>query len=453
MRLGLHWRIVLWNLVLVAGAIVSLELGYGPGIFLVFAVLLNALMVWRIRVRLARPLSELTGLIRQSGIESGGVRSAGRGAAAELQTLAGALAESNEETAARVHELSAARVRLESILRAMDEGVLVLDARGRITLTNAATRRLLDVERDLVGRTCLEVFRSDALDQTLRDALRGESVDAVEIRVGPNRVLRVLVSTFGSGPAGASEAAVMVLEDLTEIRRVDRVRRDFVANVSHEFKTPLTSIRGYAETIVAEAADPSHREFADTICRNARYLESLVNDLLVLARIEGEPPSVLEDVDVRSLMREQIALREKLPSNVSKKITVDCPSVVLRADSGRLSIALSNLIDNAIRYNRPEGTIHISCRVEPEGVVIEVADQGYGIPQSELPRIFERFYRVDKARSRNAGGTGLGLAIARHAVESQGGTLSVQSQPGSGSTFQIRLFRSRSGDTPSRAHS
>jgi len=449
MKPAFHWRIALWNVVLVGLAFALF--GTGPSVFFFgFVVLmLTAVLVWRVRTQLIRPLRNLTESIRQSEGDESSIPAIPRGLR-EVRELVAALTHWHGGVRARVRDLSEARIRLESVLRAMDEGVLVFNDDGRITLANAAFRHLLGAQRDPLGRTCLEVFRNEALDQAVHEALAGQAVGSVEFETRSNRVLRALVSPVTSSSGSREEAAVMVLEDLTDIRQVDRIRRDFVANVSHEFKTPLTSIRGYAETMLSESSDASHRDFADTICRNARYLESLVNDLLVLARIEAEPPSVFEDVDLPTLVGEQVALRRKLPAGESRDIEIECPPITLRADPGRLSIALSNLIDNAIRYNRPSGLIRIACRAEGDTVVLEVADQGYGIPRDQLPRIFERFYRVDKARTRNGGGTGLGLAIARHAVESQGGSLTVTSQTGTGSTFRIELpGRSPTAGTPS----
>jgi two-component system phosphate regulon sensor histidine kinase PhoR len=212
-----------------------------------------------------------------------------------------------------------------------------------------------------------------------------------------------------------------------------------VANVSHEFKTPLTSIRGYAETILGEASDPSQKEFAKVILRNSGYLEVLVNGLLELARMESEPSSSRETFDVYAVIHEQVALREKLAGTVRLAIESPDSPVVVHTDRARFGTALANLVDNAIRYNRSDGTVRIDARRDGPHVVVSVIDSGFGIPEKDLSRIFERFYRVDKARTRDGGGTGLGLAIARHAIESQGGTLAVRSKVGSGSTFSIRL--------------
>ena len=222
---------------------------------------------------------------------------------------------------------------------------------------------------------------------------------------------------------------------------MERMRRDFVANVSHEFKTPLTSIRGYAETLMAGAKDDPKiaADFLKTIERNAHHLEVLVRDLLTLARLEAEVPSTREQVPLRPLIEEQIASRKSALDDQNIAVVIECQSIEIHADHSRLATALSNLIDNAIYYNKPGGRITIAAEVQGKTLKLAVTDTGQGIPYEELPRIFERFYRVDKARTRDSGGTGLGLSIVKHAIESQGGSIGVTSRVGSGSTFTIRL--------------
>jgi two-component system phosphate regulon sensor histidine kinase PhoR len=237
------------------------------------------------------------------------------------------------------------------------------------------------------------------------------------------------------------DSAVVVFHDLTEIRRTERMRRDFVANVSHEFKTPLTSIRGYTETLLSGAKDdPSIAvDFLNTIQRNAQHLETLVGDLLILARLEAEVPSTKDPINLRSIIDEVLNSRQNAIQERNLHVTLECPTTEIQTDRSRLYTALSNLIDNAINYNKPGGEIRVSATVQNGSLSVAVTDTGYGIPSEELPRIFERFYRVDKARTRDAGGTGLGLSIVKHAIESQGGSIAVNSRIGSGSTFTVRL--------------
>jgi len=306
-------------------------------------------------------------------------------------------------------------------------------------LTNSSLRHVVETDRDLSGKTPLEVFRRPELENAVHEVRRGRSSQVLEITVN-SRILQANVAPVRSSGA-AVDSVVIVFHDLTDIRRLERMRRDFVANVSHEFKTPLTSIRGYAETLMSGAKDDPRiaLDFLKTIERNAKHLEILVSDLLTLARLEADVPFTKESIALRSLIEEQIGSRKGALLEQDVKVTIDCPQIEIQADRSRLSTALSNLIDNAIYYNRHGGQVNISAEVLGNGLKLAVTDTGQGIPSEELPRIFERFYRVDKARTRESGGTGLGLSIVKHAIESQAGSISVTSRVGQGSTFTIRL--------------
>src|SRR5206468_5833290 len=286
----------------------------------------------------------------------------------------------------------------------------------------------------------LEMFRRPELENAVHAVLRGGPPQVLEITAGTGRILQVHVAPVPS-VSGGIDSVVAVFHDLTDIRRTEKMRRDFVANVSHEFKTPLTSIRGYAETLLSGAKDDPTiaPDFLRTIETNAKYLEALVNDLLTLARLEAEVPAKMERVSLRSIINEQIESRKNAILERNIDVTVNCPDVEIQADRSRLSTAVSNLIDNAIHYNRPGGAIRISAEQQNGTLNVSVADSGHGIPSDELQRIFERFYRVDKSRTRESGGTGLGLSIVKHAIESQGGTITVTSRVGSGSIFTISM--------------
>jgi two-component system phosphate regulon sensor histidine kinase PhoR len=340
----------------------------------------------------------------------------------------------------QMEELQGDKGRIEAIVAAMSAGIIVFDRDARVVLANESIRKLLDIHGEPTGRIPMELVRHPALEIAVRDALKGTDVSAVDLTTGGGRVLSAKAAPVRS-LSGQTELAVVVFHDLTEIRRTETMRRDFIANVSHEFKTPLTSIRGYAETLTDTAAhDPEHtREFLETIQRNATLLQSLVDDMLVLAQLESEPPVEKQPILVRVLIEEQIRSRHHLLEEKRLEVVLHCPPVEILADRSRLSRAVSNLLDNAIHYNNPGGQIRISGHAASKGFAIDIEDTGSGIPQGDLVRVFERFYRVEKSRTRESGGTGLGLAIAKHAVESQGGTISVVSQLGKGSTFTITL--------------
>ncbi|HLH32863.1 MAG TPA: ATP-binding protein, partial [Terriglobia bacterium] len=329
---------------------------------------------------------------------------------------------------------------LELILEAMGQGVMVLDRDARIALTNSSLRRVLGTDRDLLRRTPLEVLRRPELDDAVHVVLGGGVPQVLEITAGNNRVLQANVAPV-TNVVGKIDSVVVVFNDLTDIRRTERMRRDFVANVSHEFKTPLTSIRGYTETLLSGAKDDPKIavDFLSTIERNAQHLEALVTDLLTLARLEAEVPAKREEFDLKGLIDEQISARAKILHKADIHVAIECPVLHIQADRSRLSTAVSNLIDNAIHYNKPGGEVRIAADAQNGTLHLSVADTGNGIPGEELPRIFERFYRVDKARSRESGGTGLGLSIVKHAIESQGGSITVTSRLGTGSTFTIHL--------------
>lgn len=346
----------------------------------------------------------------------------------------------SQAVSASLKEIKEEKQKVESIVNAMGEGVMVLDRSGRITLTNRALIAMLGRERDLIGHTPLEVFRNPALENGVRNTLAGGPPRIVELAFNNGRALAAHVSGVPN-LSGVVDAAVVVCHDLTEHRRIEQMRRDFVANVSHEFKTPLTAIRGYTETLLGGALEDSKTaaDFLRIVERNARHLESLVSDLLTLARMEAELPAQLETVNVRSLIDEQISSKQGAIVQRQLSVVTQCPPIELHVDRARLIAAISNLIDNAVYYNRPSGEIQIAGVQENGSFVLSIADTGEGIPPADIHRIFERFYRVDKARARDSGGTGLGLAIVRHAIESQGGTITVTSKLGSGSRFSIHL--------------
>jgi len=351
----------------------------------------------------------------------------------------------------KMEELVEDKRHIESIIETMSAGVVVFDRDARAVLANKSIRQLLEVRGDPTGRTPLELVRHSAIEGAVRQALQGIDVPSVDFTTAGGKVL-MAKATPVQQLSGQVDRAVVVFHDLTELRRIERMRKDFVTNVSHEFKTPLTSIRGYTETLLNQPPENPQltAEFLQAIERNAGLLQSLIEDLLVLALLESEPPVEKTPVKIGELIEEQVHSRARLLEEKKIDVQVECPSVEVLADRGRVARAISNLLDNAIHYNRPSGQIRIIGRQTSEGFAIAVADTGFGIPKEDLTRIFERFYRVEKSRTRDTGGTGLGLAIVRHAVESQGGSVSVASKLGVGSTFTIILPTDLSPDSKSK---
>ena len=369
------------------------------------------------------------------------------------------LADSLNQTAARLDReirlLSGERNRSSAILRSMVEGVAVIDAEERLVFYNRAFSEILNVDpANAEGRPLIEVVRNSDLVGLIRRALRGEEGLQSDITMGITQtqsfsitaapVKALDLSSSGRTPDGKPSGAVVVLHDVTELRRLERVRQDFVANVSHEFKTPLTAIQGFAETLLAGALDDpeNNRRFLEIIRNHAIRLARLTNDLLKLARIEaGKMELEFSSVALLELIEActETTLLKANRKEITLEITVPPQLPAVRGDAVLLRDVLQNLLDNAIQYTPARGHISVVATAGPREAVVTVADTGIGIPLADAERIFERFYRVDAARSREAGGTGLGLSIAKHIVEAHGGKLWVESTVGQGSKFSFSL--------------
>lgn len=334
------------------------------------------------------------------------------------------------------------RDHLQEILASMSEGVLVVDRDARALMINPAFCRLFHLEGDFAGRPVLEIVRQPALARLIEDSLRlGEPQSGQIELLSPERRTLLLA---GAPLLGGDRGAVVVARDTTELTRVADMRRDFVANVSHELKTPLAAIRGFAETLRDGALEePATAErFTDRILVQCRRLQALLDDLLTLSRLEGVDSALeREPMDLAAVIRRAVELlaagaREK---KVEVQIETGEGLSAVSGDPDGLERLLLNLLDNAIKYNRPGGKVMVRLSRSDGEAVLEVEDTGIGIPPESIPRLFERFYRVDKSRAREEGGTGLGLAIVKHVAQAHGGQVEVESRAGRGSTFRVRL--------------
>ena len=349
----------------------------------------------------------------------------------EVGELAVAVRRMAEQLEARLQALQSEDALLGALVETMNEGVVAIDRQRRVIRINRSGRQLLDVQAE--PPFSIDLFPRDrVLQDAVADALGGVAVDGVETQIG-SRTMALTARPLGDG------GAVLALFDLTGLRKLQAVRRDFVANVSHELKTPLTAIRGFAETLTQElSANEQHAKFADTIRVNAERMQNLVDDLLDLSKIEsgGWTPQPVQ-LDAESAIGDAlVALRDEASSKGATLATaIEAKS--LRADPMAVRQIVVNLVENAIRYTPGGGTITVFTRSENGTVHIGVRDTGAGIPAEHLPRIFERFYRVDPARSRAAGGTGLGLAIVKHLAEAHGGSVTAQSQVGRGTVVTV----------------
>ncbi len=364
----------------------------------------------------------------------------------ELGEISSAINRMAEQLRERLEEATGEKEQLRAVLDGMVEGVLVVDAAGKIVLANDRLREFTGVWTDVRGRTPLEAIRDRQLDEIIQEAAASEEAVFRELSLlrRPPRTLRVHAVRFPS--AGRPRmGTVAVVHDVTELSRLEQVRQDFVANASHELRTPLAAIRGFAETLLhgGELSEPERRSYLEIIDRHARRLTNLVGDLLELSRIERrEAGFELARVDVAGLA--DVLVRDSRPRFEEKRLAVAqrvTGSPVAWADAQAVEQILTNLLDNAAKYTPAGGRIEVVVEGEPELVRVRVADTGIGIPREDLGRIFERFYRVDKARSRALGGTGLGLSIVKHLVQRLGGEISVESEPGQGSSFAFTLPR------------
>ena len=360
----------------------------------------------------------------------------------------GGLAESLGRVAAQVTDL-VDRVRLEgarrdAILTGMVEGVLAVDKELRVTFCNAAFAHAFGVQGPVVpGLPVLRLVRDPDFLEMLRNvSASGESLKRrMNLTGADGRSFEVQAAPLAGVPASG---AMAILHDITDLERLERVRKDFVANVSHELRTPLTAIRGYAETLLDGALDdPEHRRrFVEIIQSHAIRLNNIASDLLTLSELEsGRPPLAPGKLSVLATL--EAAMRTVESEATMRQVHLGWGTVEdlqVMGNKIKLEQAFVNLLDNAVKFNRGGGEVWVEASRTAGGkVAISIADSGIGIPSEDLPRIFERFYRVDKARSREVGGTGLGLSIVKHVVEQMNGTVSVESQLGKGSRFTVVL--------------
>ncbi|MBM4057518.1 MAG: PAS domain-containing protein [Planctomycetes bacterium] len=400
---------------------------------------------WLLARRAARPVEELCDAAAR--LAAGDVEATlPAPEVAELAGLSTAFGSLREQLVERGLTIGRQGTQQEAVLGSMIEGVLAIDARQRVMGLNAAAADLLGVvPAEVIRHPIQEVIQNPDLRRFALRAIdcREPVEDNLVLRSGRDRTIRLRGTTLRD-QAGAG-GAVIVLNDVTDMQRLENVRRDFVANVSHELKTPVASIKGFVETLLDGAVDDpvNGRRFLEIVGRQADRLAAIIEDLLSLSRIEqseGAGNLPLEEAAIGDVFAAVAAECGRRATERSLRFDVACPEG-LRADINPplLEQAVINLVDNAINYSDPGGAVRLTAELQGPEIVIRVADEGVGIEAAHLSRLFERFYRVDKARSRKLGGTGLGLSIVKHIVQAHGGKIDVSSTPGQGSTFTIWL--------------
>lgn len=336
----------------------------------------------------------------------------------------------------------------ETIFSAMQDGLLVVDNRRHIALVNRTFRQLFGLGETVIGEPLLDIVREAELDRVIMETLRTGAPQATELTIpglhgtAPRRMQLSAVAM--KSDADAITGAVVLFHDITQLRKADEIRRDFVANVSHELRTPLSILRGYIETLLddPETSSEELKRILEVMRRHSNRLGVLVDDLLTLAQLESANPNLqLSNVRLSELFA--AIVHDWAKKFAEKKLSVDIAVAanlpVICADETRLQEVLYNLLDNSLKYTQPGGRIRLQAGTEGDEMVLSVSDTGPGISETDLPRLFERFYRADKARSRELGGTGLGLSIVKHIAQMHGGRVEAESKLGQGTTIRVLL--------------
>ncbi len=365
----------------------------------------------------------------------------------EVGELAMAITHMSQQICNKINDVEGEKAKIDAVLASMFEGIMVVDEKGVVLLMNPSLRKLFFIDISPEGRRAVEIIRNSVVADMADKLLKGaERFISQEILIAFPEEKMLKVNGVVIRALDKLEGAVFVFHDITELRRLEKMRQDFVANVSHELRTPVASIKGYAETLLQGAMDDKAalKEFLNTIYQNSDRLVNLINDLLDLARIQSGRMNITPvAIAVEPVIHRCLSILEKTVQDKALTVHVQMPEGIplVMADEARLSQVVLNLLDNAVKYTTDGGNITIKAVAGEKMVQFDVIDNGIGIPEEDLPRIFERFYRVDKSRSRDLGGTGLGLSIVKHIVYVHGGEVWASSILGQGTTFSFTLPR------------
>jgi len=458
MKLRLQWRwMVLFIFLLLLFLMIQEYLLYSLKKSFLLSSLVSLIIVIPLAYFLARSLTQPILEVTQKAIQLVSTtfgREVQVNSKDELGSLSKVIGEMGIQLRNKVEEISKEKDYLQTILRGMTEGVLVVDGRGRILMVNDALRDLLSLSSDVADKMPLELIRNAELEAAIRKAVHEGESSGLELDATASGGKTLEVNVVGILPSSKwigkedeeGRGAIAVFHDITRLKELEKIREDFVANVSHELRTPLTTIKGYAETLLEGALKEEVAfQFVQVIKRHTDRLTKIVEDLLMLSKIESREFRLKREIISLSGFIDDVIDFVKEPAE-KKKISIsrnEIPSSLsVEADRNYLEQVLINLLDNAIKYTPEGGKIMISAIEKDAGEIeFSIEDNGIGIPKEDIPRIFERFYRVDKGRSQELGGTGLGLSIVKHLVQAQGGRVWVESQLGKGSTFYFTLLK------------
>lgn len=426
-------------------------LGYVSNLRFVAAIfsgiLISNVLGYRFIKSIISPIQEITEVARDisNGIYDHKIE---RKSIDEIGQLSSAINIMSYKLRETIEELYDRNAKLEAVLKSIINGVIAFDTHEKILLINDSAREILNIrEKNIIGKHVLDFIRNSKLHDIFESLIKTKeySVKDLELNIF-NKYLKIYTSPIIHPLSHENLGFVLIINDITEMRKLERIRSDFVANVSHELRTPLTSIKGFVETLREGAIDnPKARDkFLEIIDFESERLTRLINDILTLSEIENLKDGLLtESVELDSEINDVMYIMEKAANdkNVTLIKNLKCDKVKIRANRDRLRQMIINLVDNGIKYTQEGGYVKVSTIELNNEIIISVEDSGIGIAKENIPRLFERFYRVDKSRSRKLGGTGLGLAIVKHIVESLKGDIFVESEIGKGTKFIIKLYK------------
>jgi two-component system, OmpR family, phosphate regulon sensor histidine kinase PhoR len=411
---------------------------------LMFAFTVSVVLFFLVSVWISRPLKEIS-WIAQNIAHGDFSKRPSAVSGDEIGDLSESIRFMSDQIKTKIEEVTTNKLRLEAVLWSMFEGVMVIDRSGNIILINHALKELLKIKENPSGKSTIEVIRNLDIQDIAESVLRQPSgVLSREIAISTPVEKNLMVHATPVARDGKNEAAVLVFHDITELRRLEEIRKDFVANVSHELRTPVSNIQGYAETLLQGALDDriNAKEFIAVIHSDSQRLAVLINDLLDLSKIEsGKMALNLELNNLKEIVDDACSKIQKKINEKAINFNVAIPdnAKTIYCDKEKIAQAVLNLAENAVKYTPEKGTVKIEASKGNGFIKVDVIDSGIGIPEEHIPRIFERFYRVDKARSRELGGTGLGLSIVKHIVQTHSGEVWVHSIPSKGSTFSFTI--------------